>query len=73
MDKRNPEQPQEQFNPTLTFEIPLQDVDAILSVLAEAPLKFSLNAYMALRASAERQVAELQANAEQVDEPSAEK
>jgi len=56
-------QPQEQqvFNPTLKFEIPLADVEAILNALAEAPLKASLNAYMAIRTTAEQQVAAIQA------------
>ena len=75
--KQNPEQAQQEWNPMLVFHIPLKDVEAILGVLAEAPLKFSLNAYMAMRNEAERQVAVLKANAEKaaapekVDEPAA--
>ena len=69
--KQNPEQAQQEWNPMLVFHIPLKDVEAILGVLAEAPLKFSLNAYMAMRNEAERQIATLKANAEKVDEPAA--
>lgn len=69
--KQNPEQAQQEWNPMLVFHIPLKDVEAILGVLAEAPLKFSLNAYMALRNDAERQIAALKATAEKVDEPAA--
>lgn len=69
--KQNPEQAQQEWNPMLVFHIPLKDVEAILGVLAEAPLKFSLNAYMALRNDAERQIATLKASAEKVDEPTA--
>ena len=69
--KQNPEQAQQEWNPMLVFHIPLKDVEAILGVLAEAPLKFSINAYMALRNDAERQIAVLKANAEQTNEPEA--
>jgi hypothetical protein len=62
---------QQEWNPTLKFEIPLKDVEALLAVLSEAPLKFSLNAYMALRTEAERQIATLKAEAEQANEPEA--
>lgn len=58
------ENQEQQFNPALTFEIPLADVEAILNVLAEAPLKFSLNAYIALRNTAEQQVAAIKEAAE---------
>ena len=68
---QNPEQAQQEWNPMLVFNIPLKDVEAILGVLAEAPLKFSINAYMALRNDAERQIAVLKANAEQTNEPEA--
>ena len=68
---QNPEQAQQEFNPMLVFHIPLKDVEAILGVLAEAPLKFSLNAYMALRGDAERQVATLKANAAKAAEATA--
>ena len=69
--KQNPVHVQQEWNPMLVFNIPLKDVEAILGVLAEAPLKFSINAYMALRNDAERQLAVLKANAEKVDEPEA--
>lgn len=71
MEDQNVQQENAPFNPMLVFHIPLKDVEAILGVLAEAPLKFSLNAYMALRNDAERQIATLKANAEKVDEPTA--
>jgi len=69
MEQEN--QTQQPWNPMLVFNIPLKDVEVVLAALAEAPLKSSLNAYMALRGDAERQLAVLKANAEKVDEPAA--
>ena len=69
MEDKNVQQENASFNPMLVFHIPLKDVEAILGVLAEAPLKFSLNAYMAMRNEAERQIAALKANAEKAAEP----
>lgn len=71
--KQNPEQAQqEQFNPTLVFQLTLADVQAVLSALSAAPLERSINAFMALSQAAERQVAALKAEAEQADEPAGE-
>lgn len=67
MEQEN--QTQQEWNPMLVFHIPLKDVEVVLAALAEAPLKSSLNAYMAIRNDAERQITVLKANAEKVDEP----
>ena len=66
MDKQNPTQePQEQFNPLLTFQLTLADVNAVLGAIAKAPLEQAFNVYMAIRSEAERQIAAIQA--EQAD------
>ena len=61
--KQNPEQAQQEFNPMLVFHLSLADVNAVLSALSAAPLERSINAFIALSQSAERQVATLKANA----------
>lgn len=61
--KQNPEQAQQEFNPMLVFHITLADVNVVLGALSAAPLGQALNAYMALRGDAERQIAALKANA----------
>ena len=71
MDKQNPEQPQEQFNPTLVFHLSLADVNAVLGAIAKAPLEQVFGVYTAIRSEAERQVAIIQANAEKANEPAA--
>ena len=72
MDKQdNQQEQQEQFNPTLVFQLTLADVNAVLGAIAKAPLEQVFNVYVAIRSEAERQIAAIQANAEQTNEPEA--
>ena len=72
MDKQdNQQEQQEQFNPTLVFQLTLADVNAVLGAIAKAPLDQVFNVYVAIRSEAERQIAAIQANAEQTNEPEA--
>ena len=72
MDKQdNQQEQQEQFNPTLVFNLTLVDVNAVLGAIAKAPLEQVFNVYLAIRSEAERQIAAIQANAEQTNEPEA--
>ena len=61
---QNPEQPQQEWNPMLTFNMSLADVNVVLTALSAAPLGQAVNAYMAFRNDAERQLAVLRAAAE---------
>lgn len=68
MENQTQEQPQqEEFNPTLVFQLTLADVNAVLAALSKAPLEYVFGVYMALRNDAERQIAVLKAEAEPSD------
>ena len=71
MDKQdNQQEQQEQFNPTLVFQLTLADVNAVLGAIAKAPLEQVFNVYVAIRSEAERQIAAIQA-AEQANDQDA--
>ena len=62
MDKQdNQQEQQEQFNPTLVFQLTLADVNAVLGAIAKAPLDQVFNVYLAIRSEAERQIAAINA------------